>query len=263
MTPFVYHRPTQLADALALLRDDNARPIAGGMTLIPTLKQGLAQPAALVDLAGIDALYGIRLADGVIEIGAMTRHYDVATSPLVIAHLPGLADLAGQIGDLQVRNRGTIGGSVANNDPAADYPAAVLALCADVVTDRRSISADAFFTGMFETALEPGEIVTAVRFPAPRRCAYAKFANPVSGYALAGVFVGVHAEGMRVAVTGAGPCVFRASAIEAALARDPAAASFDAALLGPDGLVSDLHASAAYRAQLARVLAARAVARLP
>lgn len=264
MTPFDYVRPTTLVEAIEALRElEDARPIAGGMTLIPTLKQGLAAVGTLVDLAHIDEFYGVRRQEQAIEIGAMTRHYDVAHSMIIRDALPGLATLANGIGDLQVRNRGTIGGSVANNDPAADYPAALVALAATIVTDRREISADDFFVGMFETALEPDEVITAIRFPTDRRSAYAKFNNPVSGYAIAGVFVADgDPSGPRVAVVGAGSVVFRATAIETGLAAGGGAHEARSIKWPADGLITDLHAPAAYRAQLVSVLAARAVEKM-
>lgn len=263
MTPFTYHSPATLDEASALLLESpDARVIAGGMTLIPTLKQGLARVDRLIDLAGIDALYGIETCGNALRIGAMTRHYDVATSPLVLARLPGLATLAKSIGDFQVRNRGTIGGSVANNDPAADYPAALLALEATVITNRRRISAEAFFTGMFGTALEEGELIAAVEFTADIRCAYAKFANPVSGYAMAGSFVALAEGGVRVAVTGAGPGVFRSSLHEAALRERLHPDAARSIALPADGMISDFHATAAYRAHLVSVMTARALEEL-
>ncbi len=260
MRDFAYHKPATVAAAAGLLASiEEARPLAGGMTLLPTMKQRLSAPDALVDLAGL-ALDGIDAAEGVVTIGAMTRHADVAASPVLARALPGLAALAGGIGDPQVRHRGTIGGSVANNDPAADYPAALLALGAEVVTDRRAIPADDFFVGLFETALAPGEIITAIRFPAVARAAYAKFRSPASRYALVGVFVAALAGGVRVAVTGAGPSVFRLPAMERALDRDFTPDAARAVTIDPAGLNSDIHADAVYRAHLVGVMAGRAVA---
>lgn len=260
MRDFAYHRPTSIEAAAGLLAaNEEARLLAGGMTLLPTMKQRLATPEALVDLAALE-LAGIAEADGIVTIGAMTRHADVAASGVLARSLPGLAALAGGIGDPQVRHRGTIGGSVANNDPAADYPAALLALGAEIVTDRRRIAADDFFVGLFETALEPGEIVTAIRFPSLRRAAYAKFRSPASRYALAGVFVAALPGGVRVAVTGAGPSVFRLPAMEAALDADFTPEAARAVAVDPAGLNSDIHADAVYRAQLVGVMAGRAVA---
>jgi carbon-monoxide dehydrogenase medium subunit len=262
MYPFDYVRPSDVRGAVERVdRGDAGQYLAGGMTLLPTLKLRLAQPPALVDLGGIPGLAGIRAEGGRVSVGAMTRHADVAASPDVQRALPALAELAAGIGDPHVRNRGTLGGSVANNDPAADYPAAVLALAATVVTDRREIAGDDFFRGMFTTALEPGELIVRIDFPVPRRAAYAKFPNPASRYAIAGVFVAETAAGVRVAVTGAGPGVFRAAALEGPLGRrfDPAA--IEGVEIPADGLNEDLHASAAYRAALVTVMAQRAVAR--
>lgn len=260
MKSFAYHRPETVAAAAAVLAETGgAALLAGGMTLLPTMKQRLAAPEALVDLSGIPGLAGISLDGDVLVVGAMTRHADVAGSELVRDKLPGLAALAARIGDPQVRNRGTIGGSVANNDPAADYPAAVLALDAAIVTDRRTIAADDFFLGMFETALEPGEIILALRFPLPECAAYSKFPNPASRFALAGVFVARTAGGVRVAVTGAAPSVFRARDIEMALADDFGPASLDRISIDTSELLSDIHADREYRAHLVMVMARRAV----
>jgi len=261
MHDFAYHRPTSLAAAVRLLDDiDDASALAGGMTLVPTLKLRLAAPAALVDLGGIAALAGISVAGDCLEIAAMTTHAAVTANDHVRTRLPALAALAGRIGDPQVRNRGTIGGSVANNDPAADYPAAVLALDARVVTDRREIAAADFFRGMFATALEPGEIIAALRFPLPARAAYAKFSNPASGYAIVGVMVAQTRNGVRVAVTGAGPAVFRATDIENRLERAFRPSALDGLLIDAATLNDDLHADRAYRAHLVAVMARRAVA---
>ena len=260
MKPFAMHQPSSVPDALAIFRSsDDAKPLAGGMTLLPTMKQGLATPSLVIDLTGIADLAFIRESGATIEIGAMTTHAAVAKSALVKRLIPALAALAGGIGDPAVRNRGTIGGSVANNDPAADYPAAVLGLGATIVTDRRTIDADAFFTGMFSTALEPDELITAFRFPIPVAAGYAKFRALASRYALVGVFVARFGETVRVAVTGAAPCVFRVKELELALAKqfDPATAA--QAHVSPDGLNADMHAEAAYRAHLIGVMAKRAV----
>jgi len=259
MRSFAYHRPGSLDEALALLGDEEARPLAGGMTLLPVMKQRLAMPDALVDLAAID-LAGIARSGDHIVVGAMTRHAAVAASPLVRAAIPALADLAGGIGDPAVRNRGTIGGSIANADPAADYPAAVLGLGATVVTSAREIAGDDYFTALFETALAPGELVTAVRFPVPFAAAYAKFASPASRFAIVGVFVARFAGGVRVAVTGAAASVFRVTAMEAALAErfDPSA--IEGIGVPAEGLNGDIHADAHYRAHLVGVMARRAVA---
>ena len=209
MYDFDYHVPNSVAAAKAILTaDEEATLLAGGMTLLPTMKHRLAMPSALVDLSRIESLRGITNTGGSIRIGSMTTHADVANSTAVAQSLPALADLAVLIGDAQVRNRGTIGGSVSNSDPAADYPAAILGLGATLHTDAREIPADGYFLGMFETALEPGEILEAVVFPGIRRAAYEKFPNPASRYAVVGVFVADTASGYRVAVTGAGPCAF-------------------------------------------------------
>lgn len=261
MYDFGYHRPSSAADAAALLaKNGEAKVVAGGMTLIPTLKQRLAQPSDLVDLGGIGDLKGIKAEAGGITIGAMTTHAEVARSPEVQKTIPALACLAAGIGDPQVRNRGTIGGSVANSDPAADYPAAVLGLGATIRTNKREIKADDFFKGMFETALQDGEIITAIHFPKPEKAGYSKFPNPASRYAIVGVFVAETADGVRVAVTGAGGCVFRVPAMEAALAKKFAPESVANVSIPTDGLNEDIHASAEYRAHLVTVMAKRAVA---
>ena len=261
MYSFNYHRPSSVADALALLAgNEDAKILAGGMTYLPTLKQRLAQPSDLIDLGAIAELKGIKEEAGGITIGAMTRHADVAGSAVVRRVIPALAALAELIGDPQVRNRGTIGGSISNNDPAADYPGALLALGATVGTNKREIAADDFFTGMFETALERDEIVTAVHFPKPERAAYVKFPNPASRYSMAGVFVARTGGGVRVAVTGAGPTAFRWVDAENALARDFSAKALDGLKVAADGLNADIHASAEYRAHLVTVMAKRAVA---
>jgi len=259
--PFRYLRPKTLAEAETLFRESSdARYIAGGQTLIPTMKQRLAAPAQLIDIARIPSLDFIRREGTMLVIGASTRHADVAASPIVRGAIAALALLAGEIGDPAVRHKGTLGGSVANNDPAADYPAGVLGLGATVKTMRRAIAADAFFTGMFETALEPGEIVTEIVFPLPLRSAYAKFPNPASRYAMVGVFVARFGNGVRVAVTGAAPCVFRVPEMEAALAKDFSPDAIAHIAIAADGLNSDLFGSAEYRAHLVTVMAKRAVA---
>ncbi len=261
MYNFTYHRPRTLAEVAQLLTaSEDAKLLAGGQTFIPTLKQRLAQPSDLVDLSGIAELKGIREEGDGLTVGATTTHAEVAGSELVRRLLPALADLAESIGDPQVRNLGTLGGSISNNDPAADYPAALLGLGATVRTSKREIGAEDFFTGMFETALEEDEIVTAVHFPKPEKAAYAKFPNPASRYAIVGVFVAKTAEGVRVAVTGAGPCVFRAAELENALAADFSPAALDGVAVSADGLNEDIHASAEYRAHLVKVMAKRAVA---
>jgi aerobic carbon-monoxide dehydrogenase medium subunit len=260
MYSFEYIRTASVEDAVAAFREaDDARYLAGGMTLIPTLSQRLAAPTRLIDVSRIDRLDGIRLTGAELVIGAAVSHDDVSRSPNVRKDIPALAALAAQIGDPQVRNRGTLGGSVANNDPAADYPAAVLGLGATIVTDRRRIAADAFFLGLFETALEPDELVVAVNFPVPDRAGYAKFRQPASRYALVGVLVARTTGGVRVVVTGASPCVFRHVAMEEALEEKFAPESLHRIETPADGLNVDLHGSAAYRAHLVGVLAKRAV----
>jgi carbon-monoxide dehydrogenase medium subunit len=263
MHDFAYHRPASLADAAKLLKQagDDGKLMAGGQTLIPTLKLRLAQPAAVIDLGGVKDLGGIKASAGEVTIGAGTTHAAVAASKDVQGKIKALAELAGHIGDRQVRHRGTLGGSIVNNDPAADYPAAVLGLGATVVTNQRKIAADDFFKGLFETALKPGEIVTAVSFPVPEKAAYMKFANPASRFALVGVFVAKTKGGVRVAVTGAGERgVFRAAALEKALGGNFSAKAIEGIAIPPKGLNSDIHASAEYRAHLIGVMARRAVA---
>ena len=262
MYNFNYHKASSLADAAAKLKGaEDGSPLAGGMTLLPTLKLRLAQPSDLVDLGPIADLKGIKAGGSAVVIGAMTTHAAVARSADVRKAIPALADLADGIGDAQVRNRGTIGGSVANNDPAADYPAACLALGATIQTDKREISADNFFTGLFGTALEPGEIIKAVSFPVPSKAAYVKFPNPASRFALVGVFVAQAANGVRVAVTGAGQeGVFRVPEMESALSGSFTADAIAKVAVPADNLNTDIHASAEYRAHLITVLARRAVA---
>jgi len=262
MYEFDYHRPGSLTEALDMLRTaEDGRPLAGGQTLLPTLKQRLASPSDLIDLARITELHGISAGGDEVVIGAMTRHADVAESAEVRRTIPALAALAGDIGDRQVRNRGTMGGSVANNDPAADYPAACLGLGATIKTDRREFAADDFFTGLFETALAENELITAVRFPVPETAAYVKFKNPASRYAIVGVFVAKRAGYVRVAVTGAGAGgVFRVPEMEQALAANFAASTIEDMSVPQDDLTADIHASAEYRAHLIGVMARRAVA---
>lgn len=258
-----YVKVKSLADAAKLLASNpEAKLMAGGMTLVPTLKQRLARPSHLVDIGSLAELRGITAKGGTVAIGAAMKHHEVATSAVVKKAIPALAYLASLIGDPQVRNLGTIGGSVANNDPAADYPAAVLGLGATIVTNRREIAADDYFQGLFTTALEESEIITRVVFPVPRRAAYAKFPHPASGYAMAAVFVAQTGAGTRVAVTGAGPGVFRWTAAESALGKSPKAASLDGAALDAGEMNEDIHATRAYRANLVRVMAKRAVAKL-
>lgn len=261
MHSFTYLRPKTISEAAGLLAAmTEVKLLAGGQTLLPTLKQRLNHPDGLVDLKGVAGLEGIRREADVVIIGAMTRHADVAASPLVREAIPGLAKLAGGIGDVQVRNRGTLGGSIANSDPAADYPAGLLALGATIGTDKRAIAVDDFFIGQFETALQVGEMVTQVYIPIPKRAAYAKFANQASRYALVGVFVADGPTGPRVAVTGAGARAFRLPDFERALQKSFDPAALDGLTVSPDGLNADMHASAEYRAHLITVMAKRAVA---
>jgi aerobic carbon-monoxide dehydrogenase medium subunit len=261
MYAFSYARPDTLDAAAAALVNEDAKALAGGQTLLPTMKQRLASPGTIVDLGGLKQLAGISRDGDAIVVGALTLHVDVATSDLVKAAIPALASLAAGIGDPAVRNRGTIGGSIANNDPAADYPAGALGLGATIVTSKRSIAADDFFQGLFETALEPGELITSVRFPVPAKAAYVKFPNPASRYALVGVFVAKTAGGVRVAVTGAGSSgVFRVAAFEQALGANFSAAALDGLKVDASDLASDMHADSDYRAHLIGVMAKRAVA---
>ncbi len=262
MYAFNFHRPSSIDEAARLLRStEDGQFLAGGQTLLQTLRQRLAQPSDLIDLSALPELQGVRREGDALVIGAMTRHAEVARSDQVREAIPALAGLAGGIGDTQVRNMGTIGGSIANNDPAADYPAGVLGLAATVVTSEREIAADDFFTGMFETALEPGELIREVRFPVPRRAGYVKFAQQASRYALVGVMVAETADGsIRVAVTGAGPCVFRVPEMEQALSRDFRPDALSGISVPAEGMNQDLHASAEYRAHLVGVIARRAVA---
>lgn len=258
---FNYTQAATLADAARAAAALDAKIIAGGQSLLGAIKLGLTAPASLVDLSALPDLKGIRVDDnGRVVIGAMSTHAQVAASKEVQQAIPALADLAGQIGDRQVRNRGTLGGSLANNDPAACYPAAVLALGATIQTDRRSIAADDFFKGLYETALQEGEIITSVSFPVPLKAAWQKFKQPASRFSIVGVFVAKTATGVRVAVTGAGPCVFRATSIETALNGSWSETSAKLVHIKPDGLNSDLHGSAEYRAALIPILAGRAVA---
>ena len=258
MYNFNYHRPASVDEAAAIITEvKDGLILAGGQTLLPVMKLRLSSPSDLVDLAGVDALTGIEAKDDALVVGAMTTHAEVAAQG---HEIPALAALAGGIGDPQVRNRGTIGGSIANNDPAADYPAALVALGASIETNRRRIDADDFFTDIFETALGEHEIVTAVHFPKPEAAAYAKFANPASRFAIVGVMVAKRAADIRVAVTGAGPCVFRVRAMEKALSTEFSPAAIEGLEVPADGLNEDLHASAEYRAHMVGVVARRAVA---
>jgi aerobic carbon-monoxide dehydrogenase medium subunit len=261
MYEFNYQKAGSVADAAAKVAGaDDGTLMAGGMTLIPTLKQRLAMPSDVVDIGQLADLQGISVAGGKVSIGSMTTHDTVANSADVKGAIPALAVLASGIGDPMVRNRGTMGGSVANNDPAADYPGAVLGLGATVVTDKREIAGDAFFTGMFETALDEGEIITRIDFPVPTKAAYTKFPNPASRYAIVGVFMAQTADGVRVAVTGAGGTAFRATEMEAALNANFSPSALDGISVSADGLNKDIHASAEYRAHLIGVMAKRAVA---
>ena len=260
MPPFDYARPATIADALSAAALEDARYIAGGQTLLQSMKLGLIAPSSVVDLGRIAEIRGICRDGDALVIGAGTTHAEVAASPEVQAAIPALADLAGRIGDRQVRHRGTLGGSLANNDPAACYPAAVLGLGATVQTDRRKIAADDFFVAMYTTALDDGELITAVRFPIPQQAGWQKFKQPASRFASVGVFVARGPAGVRVAVTGAGAGgVFRATGLEALLEKDFSAAALAGATVAADDLNSDLHASAEYRAALIPVLAARAI----
>ena len=261
MHAFRYQRPSSVAEAVsALATAADGRLIAGGMTLIPVMKQRLAQPSDVIDLGGIGGLDAIAIDGASLVVGAMATHDAVARSPDVRRAIPALADLAGDIGDPQVRNRGTIGGSIANNDPAADYPAAVLALGATIHTDRRRIAADDFFTGLFETALEDDELIVKVSFPVPEEAGYAKFKQQASRYALAGVMVSKNPAGARLAVTGAASCVFRVMEMEAALTIRFLPAALHGLHVPAEGLSADIHGSARYRAHLIGVMAKRAVA---
>lgn len=261
MHAFEFHRPKTMKEAVSLLRKvENAKPLAGGQSLVPALRMRLASPAALVDLGALEELRGIKLDGGTLTIGALTRHSEVAGSKDVAIGIPALARLADGIGDRQVRNLGTLGGSLANNDPAADYPAAVLGLGATVNTNKRAIAADKFFIGIYETALKPGEVIVSVSFPLPKRAAYVKFRNPASRFALVGVFVSESAGVVRVAVTGAGSSVFRVKPMEKRLTENFSPDAIAKTRVSPEALNSDVHASAEYRAHLITVLAQRAVA---
>jgi carbon-monoxide dehydrogenase medium subunit len=260
MYAFTFERPTTLADA-GKLAGAGGKLLAGGQTLLASMKLRLASPEQLVDLGAVKELAGVRVEGNNVVIGAMTRHADVASNADVKRLIPGLADLAGNIGDRQVRALGTMGGSVANNDPAACYPAAVLALNATVHTTSRKIAADDFFTGLFGTALNEGELITAISFPQPKRSAYIKFKQPASRFALIGVCVAQFDGGARVAVTGGGNGVFRHQGLEEALTKNFTPDAAKAVQVSADGLSSDLHASAAYRANLIGVITQRAVAK--
>ncbi|MDZ7865474.1 xanthine dehydrogenase family protein subunit M [Acidovorax sp.] len=261
MYAFTYETPASVADA-ARLAAAGGKPIAGGQSLLPSMRLRLANPGQIIDLNGIPELAGIRREGNALVIGAMARHMDVAASADVKAAIPALADLAAHIGDRQVRARGTLGGSVANNDPAACYPSAVLGLGATVITDQREIAADDFFVGMYTTALQEGELITAIRFPVPKRAAYLKFKQAASRFSLVGVFVAQTDAGVRVAVTGAASSVFRQQALEAALNKDFSVASAAGVKVDASDLNTDIHASAIYRANLISVQTQRAVAQM-
>ena len=260
MRTFEYHRPATIKEAVSLLRKtDDAKLLSGGQSLIPALRLRLMSPAALIDLGSIEELRRITLEGATLTIGAMACHAEVVSSRDVATGIPALASLAAGIGDAQVRNAGTLGGSIAYNDPGADYPAAVLALNAVVHTNKRAIAADRFFTGLYETALKSGEIITSVGFPLPQRAAYAKFRNPASRFAIVGVFVSESASGVRVAVTGGASCVFRVKQMEKKLAKNFTPEAIARVHVPPENLNSDLHASAEYRSHLITVMAQRAV----
>jgi aerobic carbon-monoxide dehydrogenase medium subunit len=262
MDNFNYHRPATVKAAEALMKKSrDAKYLGGGHTLLPTMKQGLASPKDVIDLAAIKTMKGIKVGKGFVIIGGGTTHMEVASSAAIKKAIPALAEMAGKIGGVHVRHRGTIGGSVANNDPAADYPSACLGLGATIETSKRKIPADKFFTGMFATALAKGEIITAVHFPIPKKAAHQKFPNPASRYALTGVFVSQDARGAaRVAVTGAASKVFRVADMETALSKNWSIDSLSGIKVAAKGLMSDMHATAEYRASLIGTLAKRAVA---
>ncbi len=260
MQAFSYQTPASVAEAVKAAANGDAKIIAGGQSLLGAMKLGLAAPETLIDIGRIAELKTIRVESGRVVIGALATHASVAASPDVSQAIPALAKLAGDIGDRQVRHRGTIGGSLANNDPAACYPAAVLGLGATIRTDRRSIAADDFFTGLYETALEADELIVSVSFPIPQKAGWEKFKQPASRFSLVGVFVSQGADGVRVAVTGAGAGVIRVKALEDKLAAQWSAAACEGVVVDPQGLNNDLHGSAEYRAALIPVLAARAVA---
>jgi carbon-monoxide dehydrogenase medium subunit len=263
MYNFTFHRPTTVRQAAGLLaRNPDGKLLAGGHSLLPVMKQRLASPSAIIDLSLVEGIAGVELKGRSVVIGAMTRHADVANSDVLHNVLPALASVPRSIGDPQVRNRGTIGGSIANNDPNADYPAACLGLGATIITNKRRIAADDFFTGMFSTALEEGEIIVKVSFPIAKKAAYEKFKHPASGFALVGVFVSKRGPDVRVAVTGAGSNgVFRVKSFEEALKKRFAAKSIEGMTIPATGMNADIHASPEYRAHLVAVLARRALAK--
>ncbi len=262
MYAFKFEKPASVADAAALLqKSEDAKLLAGGQTLLPAMKLRLASPGTLVDLAKVKGLSGVTASGKAIVIGALTKHVEVMNSPEVQKSIPALAYLASLIGDPAVRNKGTIGGSLANNDPSADYPAAALGLGATIKTNKREIEAGAFFKGLFETALAGDEIIESVSFPVPEKAGYQKFPNPASRFALVGVFVSRGAGGARVAVTGAGESgVFRVQEMEAALAKDWSAKALEGIKVPAKGIIADLHGTAEYRAHLIGVMARRAIA---
>lgn len=260
MYEFSYHKSGSVAEAVeAMQKAEDGKYVAGGQTMLPTMKHRLASPSDLIDLSGIEELNGITVDGDTVTIGAMSTHATVAASADVQDVIPALAKLAGNIGDPAVRNRGTIGGSIANNDPAADYPAAVIALAATVKTNKREIPGDEFFTGMFETALEEDEIITSVSFPKVEASAYMKFENPASRYAIVGVFIAKNADGVRVGITGATPCAHRGMRLEQALQDNFAPEALDGVDVPVEKMNADIHASAEYRAHLVKVMAQRAV----
>jgi carbon-monoxide dehydrogenase medium subunit len=260
MHAFQYHRPANQKDAVRLASEKSeGKYLAGGQSLVQAMKLRLSSPSDLIDLNALSELKTLKAEGGNVTIGAMVRHAEVASSSSVKKAIPALASLAGMIGDRQVRHMGTIGGSLANNDPAADYPAAALGLGATIVTNKRKIEADKFFKGLYETALEPGELITSVVFPAPKRAAYQKFKNPASRFAIVGVFVADFGNSVRVAVTGAGPGAFRQADMEKALTAKFAPESVASIKVKAEGLNKDLHASPEYRAHLITVMAKRAV----
>lgn len=256
-----YHRPASVAEAVKLMGEHpDDKVLAGGQSTLPSIKLGLLAPEGFIDLAGVAGLRGIAVQGNSISIGAMTTHAEVAASRDVRSLIPALAVLAGGIGDRAVRNRGTLGGSIAHSDPAGCYPAGVLGLSATIHTNARQIAADDYFKGLYETALNPGELITSVSFPKPEKAAWVKFRQPASRFSIVGVFVARTAGGVRVAVTGAGPCAFRVKALEDRLSAKFAPQSCDGVAIPADGLNSDLHGSAEYRAHLIGVLTKRAVA---
>ncbi len=261
MYEFSYHKSSTVSEAVEAMQNaEDGKYVAGGHTMLPTMKHRLASPSDLIDLSGIDELQGISVDGDTVTIGAMSTHAAVAASSEVQGAIPALAKLAGNIGDPAVRNRGTIGGSIANNDPAADYPAAIIALGATVKTNKREIPGDEFFTAMFETALEEDEIITAVSFPKADASAYMKFENPASRYAIVGVFVAKSAGGVRIGITGATPCAHRGMRLEQALQDNFSSEALDGVEIPVEKMNADIHASAEYRAHLVKVMAQRAVA---